>query len=47
MVYFDPYLNKECKGEDVFDWTGNWLGSFRQALLEPWLKPIKSTSVDK
>ena len=38
-VYFDPYLNRECKGEAIFDWTGNWLGSLREAMMEPWLQP--------
>ena len=44
MAYFDPYANRECKGDAIFDWTGNWLGSVRQALLEPWLKPIEPAS---
>lgn len=39
-VFFDPYLNRECKGEPIFDWTGRWLGSLREAMMEPWLKPV-------
>lgn len=28
-MYFDPYLNSECKGKPIFDWTGaNFWKSF-------------------
>ena len=43
-LHFDPYLNAECKGNPVFDWTGSFMDSLRRALQEPWLKPIKTNN---
>ena len=38
--YIDPYSYAACKGDPIYNWDGDFMGTFRQVMLEPWMKKI-------
>lgn len=42
--YIDTYAYATCMGDSIYDWTGDFMGSFRQAMLEPWYHLASSAS---
>ena len=38
--FIDPYRTALCNGNEIYNWTGDFMGSFRQSMLEPWLREL-------
>ena len=36
--FIDPYSTAYCNFDPIYDWSGDFTGAFRQAMLEPWYK---------
>jgi len=45
--YIDPYSNALCNGKAIYDWTCDFMGAFRQAMLEPWVRIVPPTEDHK
>ena len=40
--YMDPYSYAQCKGDPIYNWSGDFMGTFRQSMLEPWMRKVPS-----
>ena len=45
--HMDPYSFAQCQGRPIYDWSGDFLGTFRQAMLEPWVRVSPSSEAEQ